>query len=131
MFDPFDLLNNLYNIGQEALWIMIMENVHIHTLVATGHKGLTILFCLDTPSNSCKYQGAWVDCLQVTTWHLKYNRICSWHDRHNLGSTLDTTASLVLLGFIQWHFELWISLVVGLEKEKTTSHRLHLSNEQI
>jgi hypothetical protein len=48
---PLDLLHNLADAGHEAFGIMVMQDVHIDTLIATSEESFSIAVCLDTSAN--------------------------------------------------------------------------------
>lgn len=117
MLNLLDLRNNQLDAPHEAFGVMVMEDVHIHTLVAASKERLAVLISLDTASDRCKHESSRIDGLEVASWHLQNYRVDSWHDGHELRTTLDTSAALIRLGFISRHFEFCESLASHFHRQ--------------
>lgn len=100
MLNTLDLGNYFLNIGQESIRVMVVQDVHIHSLVTASKECFAVLLGLDLTADSCKHQSSGVDSLKITSGHLQYNRVCGWDYCDNLGTSLYASASLVLLWFV-------------------------------
>lgn len=106
MLNPLDLVHDQANFCHETIRIMVMQNVHVDALAAACQESIAVMISLDAAANSRQHQGARVDGLQVASGHLQYHGVGRRHRSDNLGTALDTPASFVLLGLVQWDLEL-------------------------
>lgn len=107
MLNLLDLVYNQLNALHEALRIMVVQNVHIYTLITASKECFAVLIRLDIASDRCEYKGPRVNSLEVTAWHLQYHRVGRWHNSHQLCATLDTSAAFVCLWFIPWYLKFY------------------------
>jgi hypothetical protein len=98
-----DLVDNQLDALHETLRSMIVQDVHIHTLIAASKERITILIGLNAASDSCQYECSRVYGFKVTTGHLQYDRIGRGHNSHQLCTTFYTSAALICLWFVSWH----------------------------
>jgi hypothetical protein len=103
MLDLLDLVDNQLNALHETLRIMVVQNVHVHTLIAASKEGIAILIGLNAAPDSCQDKRSRIYGLKVATGHLQYDRIGCGHDCHQLCATFYTSAALICLWFISWH----------------------------
>ena len=68
------LVNKQRDVLHELLRGIIMENVHIHHLAATGEERRTIFLLLNKCPDSRQNQSTGVYSFYITTWCLESNR---------------------------------------------------------
>ena len=100
MLNTLDLGNYLGNICQELFWVVIMQDIHIDTLVAAYDESLAILTCFDASANGRKDESSRVDGFEVSSWHLQYDSVGRGHNSDDAGSTFYTSASFILLWLV-------------------------------
>jgi hypothetical protein len=107
---PLDLSDDQLYVCQEPFRVVIMQDIHIHSLIATGEESFAILFGFDASANRGNDQSSWIDGLQITSRHLQDYRVCRWHHCNDSGTSLDASASLILLWLVEGDFQLWQTL---------------------
>lgn len=65
-----NLSHHQFNTIHEALRVMIMKDVHIHTLVPASKECVAVLISLDAASYGSKYERSRVNSLKIAPWHL-------------------------------------------------------------
>lgn len=106
MLDFLDLADNQLNALHETLRVVVVQDVHVHTLIAASKERITIPIGPNAASDSCQYECSRVYGFKVTTGHLQYDRIGCGHNSHQLCTTFYTSAALICLWFVSWHLKL-------------------------
>jgi hypothetical protein len=65
-----NLGNNQFDALHEALGVMVVQDVHIDTLVAARKECVAVLISFDTAAYRCEHERSRVDCLKVASGHL-------------------------------------------------------------
>ena len=82
MLNFFDLVDNQLNAPHEPFRVMIVQNVHVHALIAASKERIPVLIGLDIASNSRQYQSSRIYGFKVATRHLQNYRVSCRHDSH-------------------------------------------------
>ena len=93
-----------------------MQDVHVDTLLPTDLERGLVVSVVDACSDASKNQGSRVDGLEISTRHLQYQRMGTWHHCHQLRAAFDVAASFVFLRFISRYFEFPIVKMDEFEK---------------
>ena len=103
MLDFLDLVDNELDALHETLRFMVVEDVHVYTLIAASKECIVVLIGLNAAPDSCQYKCSRVNGFKVATGHLQYDRIGCGHNSHQLCATFNTSAALICLWFVSRH----------------------------
>ena len=106
--DLLDLINEECDIGQELLWRMIIQYVHVDPLSPAVGESFLIVLLLNECSNTCNNHCSRIDCLKIASGHLKHKTGGCRHGCNKSCSTLDTSASLILFWVIWRNFKIYL-----------------------
>jgi len=107
MLNLLNLVDYQLNTLHEALGIMVMQNVHVNTLIAAREECVAVLVGLNVPSDSSQDECARIDCFEVATRHLQNHRVRCGHDSHKLCTALDAPTALICLRLVARYLEFW------------------------
>jgi hypothetical protein len=117
--DVRNLIEEESHVGQKLLGLMIVKNVHVHTLSSAVRESSGIVLLIDQVSNTRHNHGSREDSLEVSTGHLKDDAHVGGNGSDKSRSALYAAASFVGLGVICRYFKLWLVLVIGLGRGKS------------
>ena len=70
MLCPFDLGDYDINARKKSFRIVVVQNIHIDSLITTGEERIFILVVIDAATYRCENKRSGVDSFQVASWHL-------------------------------------------------------------
>lgn len=109
MLNLFNLIDNQLDALHESLRVVVVQNVHIDTLIAACKECIAVLIGLDAASYRGKNQRSGVDSFEIAARHLQNDRVGCGHDSHELRATFDASAALVCLRLVSWYFKFcWV-----------------------
>lgn len=98
-----DLLDKLPNVGQELLWIDIVEEIDVDLVLPKQTEGLAVFSRFDVFNHLCEQHDARRDAFQVPARHLQHS--ARPVDCHDASTSLD--GSHVEVTFLGETGELW------------------------
>lgn len=105
-----DLVQEQANVGKKLLRLMVVKNIHIHSLGSTVGECTRIVLLIDEITYAGDNHSSWEDSLEITTRHLENKTHVGGNGGYETGTSLYAAASLVLLGVIGRDFKIYIML---------------------
>lgn len=73
MGEVLELANEQLNTRHELIWHVVVQDVHVDSLVAACHERTLVFLVPDALANTCDDQCPGEDSFQVPSWHLQNN----------------------------------------------------------